>query len=204
MSIAEAFEKLPTGLQWLIGGPILLGVAVFIFLANVPFHSGTTTVPTSASQKPTPTQTVNGVLIDKKHETSDPAKLTADLIKKEINGYRIVSGIAPLSEDVVLDNAAQIHALDMKNRHYYDHTTPEGVTSYTRIANAVGYATYSGENEDNTCDYSTAGSELARFIDSAEHNDNLLDTKYNSIGVGYVKSDAGVCNGYIVTDFARR
>jgi hypothetical protein len=109
-----------------------------------------------------------------------------------MNSEREKNGVQPLIENTTLDKIAYDHALDEKTRGYYDHNTPEGVTSGARIFEAVPSATYGGENEDNMCINSTLDIEINRFNSSKPHHDNI----------GFVPTTTSTCNGHLVIDFA--
>lgn len=119
------------------------------------------------------------------------------------NNYRTANGLPALTENSILDGTAQAHANDMQVRNYYEHTTPDGVTSYQRIAQALPLTHYVGENEDDMCASTDEPYELNRFVVSPEHKQNILDPKYTSVGIGYIKSNTFPCNGYLVIDFAQ-
>ena len=130
-------------------------------------------------------------------------EINAQSFLATLNRHRQDKGLQPLIENPLLSKIALSHASDMRTRGYYNHTTPEGVTSYTRIDDKLMGQYYAGENEDNLCYDSTVQKEIKRFSESIEHEANQLDTKYNNVGVGVVVSDQNKCNGYIVIDFAQ-
>lgn len=132
----------------------------------------------------------------------DPSKFSNSLLLKALNNYRVSMGDKPLSENSALDGTAYAHALDMQTRHYYAHTTPDGVTAYQRINSAVADIS-SGENEDALCSSDTVNMEMGRFENSPEHNENMLFSKYTDVGIGWVPSSRSPCNGYLVYDFAQ-
>ena len=57
------------------------------------------------------------------------------------NQARRAKGLAPLIEDAELRNLARAYSDDMLVRHFFDHTTPDGISFDERIAShyATGY-----------------------------------------------------------------
>ncbi len=53
-----------------------------------------------------------------------------------VNRDRQLNGLSPLLEDLLLSQAAQLHAQDMLTRHYYAHVTPEGKTRISPYHNS--------------------------------------------------------------------
>ncbi|MFK4088615.1 CAP domain-containing protein [Kribbella sp. NPDC020789] len=119
------------------------------------------------------------------------------------NQVREQNGCGPLRLSSALVEAAGRHASDMVRRHYMDHTNPEGQDPGDRMR-AAGYDGGSwGENI--AAGYSTAQKVVNAWMNSDGHRANILNCKFNLLGVGYdpgrVKSDWG--NGSWVQDFGR-
>lgn len=55
-----------------------------------------------------------------------------------VNRDRALNGLGQLVEDPLLSQAAQNHAQDMLNRHYYAHISPEGRTPRDRFHQVGG------------------------------------------------------------------
>lgn len=119
------------------------------------------------------------------------------------NQVRQQNGCGPLRLNSALVEAAGRHASDMVRRHYMDHTNPEGQDPGDRMR-AAGYDGGSwGENI--AAGYPTAQKVVAAWMKSDGHRANILNCKFNLLGVGYdpgrVKSDWGP--GSWVQDFGR-
>ena len=119
------------------------------------------------------------------------------------NQARRNQGCRPLQLDDSLIEAAGRHASDMVRRHYMDHTNPDGQGPGDRIA-AAGFRG-SGWGENIAAGYSTAQRVFNAWMNSDGHRANILNCKFNRIGIGYddgqVKSEWGP--GSWVQDFGR-
>ena len=101
------------------------------------------------------------------------------------NKDRVLQGLAPLTENSKLSDAAYLKAQDMLENDYFSHQSPEGVTPWYWIKKA-GY------------DYHVAGENLAiGFLDSEEvfrawmlslpHQKNVLNPKYEEMGIAVLR-----------------
>ena len=103
------------------------------------------------------------------------------------NQERGLIGISSLKENELLNQAAYLKAQDMINQDYFSHESPLGVTPWHWLAE-TGY------------DYSVAGENLGiGFLDSEEiylawdnspsHRANLINPKYEDIGICVLRGD---------------
>ncbi|GAB2569911.1 CAP domain-containing protein [Kribbella endophytica] len=119
------------------------------------------------------------------------------------NQARRNQGCRPLQLDDSLVEAAGRHASDMVRRHYMDHTNPDGQDPGDRISAAGFHGNGWGENI--AAGYSTAQRVFSAWMNSDGHRANILNCKFNRIGIGYddgqVKSEWGP--GSWVQDFGR-
>jgi uncharacterized protein YkwD len=104
-----------------------------------------------------------------------------------LNRARARRGLAPLARNASLELASQRHSDDMALRNYYEHDTPEGVDSATRIAGA-GYpipgATV-GENIHWGVEAEATPVRIFRdWMDSPGHRENILRPAFTEVGVG--------------------
>ena len=83
----------------------------------------------------------------------------------------------------------------MSVNNYFSHTSQNGDSPWDRMAAAgYDYNTFKGENIAKG--YSTAQSVFDGWRNSEGHNENMLSSNFNAIGIGYVS------NGhYWTTDF---
>ena len=126
-------------------------------------------------------------------------------IRQATNDLRLANGIAALASDPLLDQAAQVRALEMAESGIYDHTRPDG-----RPAHTVTDSDKTGENLHRvTQRYLEArGGSLGELVvvewaASAVHRANLLNSQYSSFGVGVAAgtNDAGEPCWYCVQIF---
>ncbi|WP_165368304.1 CAP domain-containing protein [Phytoactinopolyspora endophytica] len=94
-----------------------------------------------------------------------------------------------LRPDERLDEAAQGHSVDMAERNYMSHTSPEGEGPGDR-AEAAGYPRWSGENI--AMGYATAEAVVDGWMNSEGHRANILNCDSAAIGVGVAEGDEGI------------
>ena len=111
------------------------------------------------------------------------------------NTDRAASGVVSLSDNPLLDEAAQMKATDMVARGYYGHASPEGWLPFHWL-DAVGYNYLNvGENLDLV--YSgTETTVNSDWMGSTEHRTNILLPQFTETGVG---AASGVYEGSNVT-----
>ena len=98
-----------------------------------------------------------------------------------VNQARAGAGVRPVVMDNELRNLARLHSLDMYQRGYFSHHTPEGLDPFDRM-------------KQHNIDYLAAGENLAMaptvdmahtgLMNSPGHKRNILDPKYGKIGIG--------------------
>lgn len=98
-----------------------------------------------------------------------------------VNQARSQAGCEPLAVDERLTAAANGHSSDMAARHYFSHTTPEGLTFDQRITDA-GFPSPGAENIAQ----GQGGAEevMSSWMDSEGHRNNILNCDLTKIGVG--------------------
>jgi hypothetical protein len=105
-----------------------------------------------------------------------------------INLERTARGLAPLSHDERLLEAARRHSADMSTGNFMSHTGSDGSNAGQRIDDA-GYDWFTwGENI--AFGYPNPASVVAAWMDSSGHRANILNPNFVHIGVGHV--DDGV------------
>jgi uncharacterized protein YkwD len=90
---------------------------------------------------------------------------------------------APLAMDSALRCAARNHSLDMVTRNYFDHENPDGDDAADRIARAGYEWTAIGENIAKG--QPTPEEVMADWMTSAGHCANILEPRFESLGVGF-------------------
>jgi uncharacterized protein YkwD len=97
---------------------------------------------------------------------------------------------APALElDSSLRRAARAHALDMAERGYFAHETPEGRTPFDRMREARFRGCAMGENI--AAGQPSAAEVVRSWLGSAGHCANMLSPVFDRIGVGYRPSAGG-------------
>lgn len=142
-----------------------------------------TTAPTS---KPTPTQT-----------STSPAPPTGTVGSAEenevvrlTNAERAKGGCQPLKHDAQLRKAAFDHSSDMAVRNYFSHTSQDGRSFLDRIKGA-GFTGGNGWAENIAKGQQTPASVVSAWMNSSGHKANIMNCKYNLIGVGAVENSGG-------------
>lgn len=130
-------------------------------------------------------------------KVTTPSVAVADAIAASdfawVNAQRAASGIAPLQvQDWAAGVAAQ-HSVDMATQGTIFHN----MTGYMDVGHSAMHATYLGENVAMGTDLGYAESAL---INSAPHRANILDPRFNYVGVGAATDDQGQV--YLTEDFA--
>jgi uncharacterized protein YkwD len=98
------------------------------------------------------------------------------------NNERRAAGLAPLTNNTKLTNAAVAHSRDMAQRNYDAHNTPEGVTPDQRLTQAGYVFSWWGENIANG--YKTPRQVMAAWMASPGHRANILNPNFKEIGIG--------------------
>lgn len=112
-----------------------------------------------------------------------------------VNADRAVHGLAPLTPDAALNEAAQRHADDMLTRGYFGHVSPEGCDAMDRYLAAGGEKWRKvGENVGQCAECGAPGPESIRlfqqgWMESPEHRRNVLDPGYRRFGFGVAAAD---------------
>jgi uncharacterized protein YkwD len=103
---------------------------------------------------------------------------------KLMNAHRISLGLPALVWDSRLAAVAQAHSRDMFDRHYFSHTSPDGRSTWDRLA-ARG-VTYSRAGENIAWGQGTGRAVLTAWLRSPGHRANIENGSYTRHGVGRV------------------
>jgi uncharacterized protein YkwD len=108
---------------------------------------------------------------------------------------------APLTMNPILRCSARLHSLDMYERDYFDHDTPDGIDPFQRMAEAgfVG----SGGGENIALGQSTPEEVMAAWMESDGHCANVMRAAFDTIGVGYHPGEGrvGIGSNYWTQNF---
>lgn len=117
-----------------------------------------------------------------------------------INSYRAQNGLGRLSVSVNLTRAAKWKANDMATKDYFSHTDSLGRSPWTLTVDC-GYPIAGGENLAAGTDRSTGSSAFDLFRNSPSHNANMLDARYQQIGIGRAFVGGSHYGWYWATEF---
>lgn len=128
------------------------------------------------------------------------ANISADEVIRLTNEKRAAAGLAPLTQNATLSQAAQAKGVEMLNKDYWAHVAPDGTQPWKFFIDFGYKYRYAGENLAR--DFSDAGSAVDAWMASPSHKENMLSPKYKEIGIGVVEGDlAGVDTTIIVQFF---
>jgi uncharacterized protein YkwD len=113
-------------------------------------------------------------------ESTDESAMLAD-----VNRLRAQQRLAPLRTDAHLQEVARAHALDMLQRRYFGHVTPEGESPFDRMRDAgIAYG-WAGENLALNRDEPSAERAL---WNSPRHRANLLESHFTHVGIAAIET----------------
>lgn len=101
-----------------------------------------------------------------------------------VNVERAKYGLSPLALSEDLCVKARIKSQDMAENNYFSHTSPTYGSPFDMMK-ALGI-TYRSAGENIAMGYSTPEAVVTAWMNSQGHRENILSTKYTTLGVGYV------------------
>lgn len=101
---------------------------------------------------------------------------------------RASAGCGPVAADEGLAGVARAHSVDMRDRGYFSHTSPEGLSPFDRAAGA-GVAGSRAENIARG--QSGAAAVMAAWMNSPGHRANILNCSLTRLGVGVAQGAGG-------------
>lgn len=117
------------------------------------------------------------------------------------NADRSAAGLGKVTEDALLDRAAQLKANDMAAKGYFSHVDPSGNAPWMWFKK-VGYY-YWDAGENLAINFSDSQSVNAAWMNSPTHRENLLNGTYSRMGIGIAYGTyQGKPATYIVQFFA--
>jgi len=128
------------------------------------------------------------------------ANISPDEVIRLTNEKRAQNGLAPVSLNSTLSQAAQAKGADMLNRDYWAHVAPDGTQPWKFFIDFGYRYRYAGENLAR--DFTNPSSAVDAWMVSPSHKENMLNPKYKDIGVAVIEGDlAGVDTTIIVQFF---
>ena len=102
-----------------------------------------------------------------------------------VNRVRQQNGLKVLQMDPILQEAAREHSLDMYQRHYFSHVTPDGKSPFDRMRAHQSRFVTAGENIAFAPDVDEAYQSL---LASPDHRANLLNADFRCVGIGVYRA----------------
>ncbi|HET7627231.1 MAG TPA: LysM peptidoglycan-binding domain-containing protein [Bacillales bacterium] len=115
------------------------------------------------------------------------------------NKERTSRGLPALKVSAKLSKMARIKAADMRDNHYFSHTSPTYGSPFEMMKKFGISYTYAGENI--AAGQPTPQEVVNAWMNSSGHRANILNSHYTYIGVGYVKG--GSYGSYWTQEFIR-
>lgn len=129
--------------------------------------------------------------------TEDDTRNKIERIVELVNEERAKEGIAPVTLNETMTNAAMLRAEEIVES--FSHTRPDGTSCFTVLEDFnVGY-TYCGENI--AAGNSTADATMNQWVNSSGHYANIMNSRFSEIGVGVVYDSSAEYGYYWVQLF---
>ncbi|MDP2655909.1 MAG: CAP domain-containing protein [bacterium] len=98
------------------------------------------------------------------------------------NQDRMINGLAGVTEDALLNKAAQAAAEDMAANGYFAHISPDGKDPWYWL-NQAGY-TYSYAGENLAVNFTDSQNVESAWMESPTHRANIVKREYTQVGFG--------------------
>lgn len=112
------------------------------------------------------------------------SQIPVDSILTLTNQKRAAAGVGPLTLNDKLSDAARRKAADMFAKNYWAHNSPDGTKPWAFIL-AAGY-NYIHAGENLARDFNNAPAVVDAWMNSPTHRENLLNPRYQNIGLAVV------------------
>lgn len=116
--------------------------------------------------------------------------ITAEKVAELANVERAAQNLPGLAINNSLAKAAQDKLADMLKNNYFEHTSPSGLTPWHWLEKNNYEYKYAGENL--AMNFVSAENQHKAWMNSQTHRDNILNTRYQEIGVAVGQ---GMING---------
>ena len=117
------------------------------------------------------------------------SEITAQKVLDQTNIQRQNNGLPPLKYNSSLSESASKKANDMFTHNYWAHTSPSGTTPWD-FFKSVDYR-YSIAGENLARDFYDTESLMSGWMNSPTHKANIINSKYQEIGIGVVNGTLG-------------
>lgn len=127
------------------------------------------------------------------------ANISPEEVIRLTNVERANNGLAPLTVNQTLSQAALAKGNDMLAKGYWAHFAPDGTSPWSFFL-SFGYKyKYAGENLAR--DFADAGSAVNAWMASPTHRENILNANYREIGIGVVEGPLSGTDTTIIVQF---
>lgn len=127
------------------------------------------------------------------------ASISPEEVIRLTNVERANNGLALLTSNSVLSQAALAKGNDMLAKGYWAHFAPDGTSPWTFFLNFGYKYRYAGENLAR--DFADAGSAVNAWMNSPTHKENILNPNYQEIGIGVVEGSLLGVDTTIIVQF---
>jgi uncharacterized protein YkwD len=114
-------------------------------------------------------------------EPDRPATSFESAVVEEMNRQRTTFGLAPLRINSRLEAAADDRIVDMFDKHYFSHVSPDGIQPWNWVEQR-GYD-YREFGENLAVGYPSADSVVDGWMHSPGHRANVLNRNFDEVGV---------------------
>jgi uncharacterized protein YkwD len=109
------------------------------------------------------------------------------LVLDLLNEQRRQAGVRPLKPSPRLRLAARARAQDMARRHYFSHTTPDGMPWWRKVEQVVGRTGWATLGENIARGQDTPSEVVIAWMRSPEHRANVLAHKYTHAAIAVAR-----------------
>jgi uncharacterized protein YkwD len=113
------------------------------------------------------------------------ADITKSALENFVNQTRQSLGLGILSNNLKLDQAAQLKAENMAQNNYFDHTSPSGVSPWFWFVQAGYKYKYAGENL--AIGFYESEEVYNAWLNSPSHRENITNPNYTEVGTAVLK-----------------
>jgi hypothetical protein len=128
------------------------------------------------------------------------ADITRSALENFVNQTRQSIGLQPLSENVKLDQAAQLKAENMVQGGYFSHTSPSGITPWAWFLKAGYSYKYAGENL--AIGFYDSQEVYNAWLNSPSHKANIVNPNYTQVGTAVLTGFGQNNSIVVVQEFA--
>ena len=118
--------------------------------------------------------------------TADSVSEYEKEVVRLVNEIRVENGLNELTLNTELSDIARLKSKDMKDNGYFSHTSPTYGSPFDMMK-SFGI-TYKSAGENIAMGYKTPEAVVDGWMNSKGHRENILNSSYKEIGVGYVSS----------------